>query len=289
MKKLVKAFVCSHIMMFSLIPAVSVQAKEVTPSYKIEYQDADSMQSVFSKELHTKYANVKFKKKTKNVSVYESKNYQVKVKNLDVNQIGKQKVEMTATDKKANVKTNAKVTVKVQDTTAPVIDAADSISIEQGDTLNIQNYVSTNEEAKIELTSSVDTSGAGTYNTTIQATDTSGNVSTKDVTVNVEKGFYQKIADAAIAQIGVNQDCTMLVTNSLKAVGIDFHGAPSAYLSLGDLTNNPVPGDICVYQGHVAIYIGNGRAIHGGWNGGTTAEYSVSCSTPFIGYVHVRR
>lgn len=40
-------------------------AKENTPAYKIEYQNADSMQSVFTKELHQKYANVKFKKKSK--------------------------------------------------------------------------------------------------------------------------------------------------------------------------------------------------------------------------------
>lgn len=97
---------------------------------------------------------------------------------------------------------------------------------------------------------------------------------------------YQMIANAAIAQIGVTQDCTMLVTNSLRAVGINFHGAPYKYLSLGPTTNNPVPGDIIVYQGHVAIYIGNGRAIHGGWNGHTTVEWSVNCSTPFVAYVH---
>ena len=104
-----------------------------------------------------------------------------------------------------------------------------------------------------------------------------------------KKDFYQRIADAALAQVGVNQDCTMLVTNSLAAVGINFHGAPTAYLSLGELTNNPVPGDICVYQGHVAIYIGNGQAVHGGWNGCQTTVYSVQCANPFIGYVHVSR
>ena len=106
---------------------------------------------------------------------------------------------------------------------------------------------------------------------------------------NVEKNFYQRIADAALAQIGVYQDCTMLVTNSLAAVGINFHGAPAAYLSLGPLTNNPVPGDICVYQGHVALYIGNGQAVHGGWFGNQTTIYSVECNQPFIGYVHVNR
>lgn len=97
---------------------------------------------------------------------------------------------------------------------------------------------------------------------------------------------YDKIAQAALAQLGVAQDCTMLVTNSLKAVGINFHGAPAAYLSLGPMTDNPVPGDIIVYQGHVAIYIGDGKAVHGGWNGGTTAIFSVECSQPLVGFVH---
>ena len=36
-------------------------------------------------------------------------------------------------------------------------------------------------------------------------------------------GKGQAILSAAYAQLGVNQDCTMLVTNSLAAVGINFH------------------------------------------------------------------
>ena len=95
------------------------------------------------------------------------------------------------------------------------------------------------------------------------------------------------IAAAALSQIGVSQDCTMLVTNSLAAAGISFHGWPEDYLSLGTVTSNPVPGDIIVYQGHVAVYVGNGQAVHGGWNGSTTVLTSVNCSQPFIAYVHI--
>lgn len=95
------------------------------------------------------------------------------------------------------------------------------------------------------------------------------------------------IANAALAQLGVHQDCTMLVTNSLAAVGINFHSAPEGYLSLGTITNNPVPGDIIVYSGHVAIYIGNGQAVHGGWLGYDTVISSVNCTNAFIAYVHV--
>ena len=288
MKNIVKAIVCSQLAFATMMGITPICAKENTKSYKVEYQDADSMKSVFKKELDKTYANVKLKKQTKKKSVYESKDKKVVVKNLDIDKVGKQTVEISASDKNTDETISTNVEVKVQDTTAPEITCEDTITLEQGDSFDVTSYVTLNEEGTV-TSSSIDTSTTGSYTCTISATDTYGNVSTKDVAVNVETGFYQKIADAAIAQIGVNQDCTMLVTNSLAAVGINFHGSPSAYLSLGDLTDNPVPGDICVYQGHVAIYIGNGRAIHGGWMGVTTVEYSVECTNAFIGYVHVRR
>ncbi len=111
------------------------------------------------------------------------------------------------------------------------------------------------------------------------------------VEVPVETPSYDKassILGAALSQIGVNQDCTMLVTNSLAAVGISFHGWPEDYAALGDWTSNPVPGDIIIYSGHVAVYAGDGMAVHGGWNGYTTAMFSVNCSRALIGYIHVR-
>lgn len=289
MKKLVQAFVSLIIATSTFAGVTTVSAKENTPAYKVEYQDADSMKSVFKKELHKKYANVKFKKKTKNVSVYESKNYKVKVKDLDIDTIGKQTISIEGENKKTSEKYNAEVKVKVQDTIAPEITCEDVLTVEQNEAFDINSYVSLNEEGMIQLTNNIDTANLGTFTTTIQAKDTAGNMSEKNITVNVEKGFYQRIADAALAQIGVYQDCTMLVTNSLAAVGINFHGAPTAYLSLGTLTNDPVPGDICVYQGHVALYVGNGQAVHGGWLGNQTVLTSVSCGQPFIGYVHVNR
>lgn len=106
--------------------------------------------------------------------------------------------------------------------------------------------------------------------------------------VVVEKDdFYDRIAQAALSQVGRYQDCTMLVTNALKAVGIDFHGWPEEYAQLGSYTNNPVPGDIIIYSGHVALYIGDGQAVHGGWLGNQTVVTSVECDKPLIGYVHV--
>lgn len=102
-----------------------------------------------------------------------------------------------------------------------------------------------------------------------------------------------KIASAALAQIGVKQDCTMLVTNSLKSVGINFRGWPADYMKLGTVTTNPVPGDLIYYRdggmgmAHIAVYIGNGKAVHGGWNGNDTQIFYANLGSGPV-YIHVR-
>lgn len=129
-------------------------------------------------------------------------------------------------------------------------------------------------------TTNTNTTQAPVQNNTGSSTNNNYVPSTSNVNASA-------IASAALAQIGVTQDCTMLVTNSLKAVGINFHGWPEDYLSLGTITSNPVPGDIIVYSGHVAIYIGNGMAVHGGFYGSQTVKYSANCGNTILGYVHI--
>ena len=100
----------------------------------------------------------------------------------------------------------------------------------------------------------------------------------------IGSGSGATIAAAAYAQIGVAQDCTALATNALAAAGIHYHGWPAGYLSLGRTVSagEARPGDLAYYQNggvgmaHIAVYVGNGMAVHGGWNGGTTALYSVN-------------
>ena len=99
------------------------------------------------------------------------------------------------------------------------------------------------------------------------------------------------IVQAALAQVGNIQDCTMLVTNALAANGIYYHGWPSGYLSLGTVTNNPTPGDLIYYadggmgMAHIAVYIGNGQAVHGGYNGNQTVVSTVNLGS---GPVYIR-
>ena len=86
------------------------------------------------------------------------------------------------------------------------------------------------------------------------------------------------IYQAALAQLGTFQDCTMLVTNALKAVGINFHDWPAGYMSLGTVVpaSQAQPGDLVYYANggmgaaHIGVYAGNGQAVHGGWNGNQT-------------------
>ena len=101
------------------------------------------------------------------------------------------------------------------------------------------------------------------------------------------------IASSALAQASVNrqQDCTMLVTNALASVGISFHGWPADYTSLGRWVSasEAQPGDLAIYNGHIAVVSGKGTAVHGGFNGGNTVNYSVGCSNPLIGYIRVQK
>jgi cell wall-associated NlpC family hydrolase len=76
---------------------------------------------------------------------------------------------------------------------------------------------------------------------------------------------------AAMAQLGVYQDCTSLVENSLRAIGFSVPDlGPMGFVGYGVRIDpsEAQPGDIMMRGGHVAIYAG-GAAIHGGFNGST--------------------
>jgi hypothetical protein len=120
--------------------------------------------------------------------------------------------------------------------------------------------------------------GAAAYGAPASTAPASANASSVPVS-----GKRAAILAAARAQIGVAQDCTMLVTNSLKAVGINFHDWPAGYLTLGPVTTNPQPGDLIYYanggsgMAHIAVVSDKpGMAIHGGFNGNSTVEFSAN-------------
>ena len=103
------------------------------------------------------------------------------------------------------------------------------------------------------------------------------------------------IYQAALAQLGRYQDCTMLVTNALKAVGINFHDWPAGYMSLGTVVpaSQAQPGDLVYYANggtglaHIGVYAGNGQAVHGGWLGNQTVLNSANIGSGAV-YIRVR-
>ena len=87
----------------------------------------------------------------------------------------------------------------------------------------------------------------------------------------------------------------MLVTNALKAVGINFHDWPAGYMSLGTVVpaSQAQPGDLVYYANgglgaaHIAVYAGNGQAVHGGWLGNQTALNSANVGSGAV-YIRVK-
>lgn len=149
-----------------------------------------------------------------------------------------------------------------------------------------KNEAAKNEAAKKEAEQNASQSTNVVTTTTTESTtsnDTQSQVSTQQSTAAQPSSKSDAIYQAALSQIGIYQDCTALVTNSLAAVGIQFHDWPAGYLSLGTTVSadQAVPGDLVYYQystygvAHIAVYAGNGQAVHGGWLGNQTVLNSV--------------
>lgn len=103
------------------------------------------------------------------------------------------------------------------------------------------------------------------------------------------------IYQAALSQVGTIQDCTMLVTNALKSVGINYHDWPAGYMSLGTIVSvsEAQPGDLIYYANggmglaHIAVYAGNGQAIHGDGLGNQTVVNSADIGSGAV-YIRVK-
>lgn len=90
------------------------------------------------------------------------------------------------------------------------------------------------------------------------------------------------IVNGALAQLGWSQDCTDLAQNALAAAGYvtsRLDGGPDlgvgSFASFGTVyafdANALAPGDLLVWPNapHVAVYVGGGQAVHGGWGNST--------------------
>ena len=92
------------------------------------------------------------------------------------------------------------------------------------------------------------------------------------------------IADAAIAQIGSTDLCSVVANNALNAIGVDGRAvylfgwglSTETIRDAGRHVDEPWPGDIAYYasnyygtSSHVAVYVGEGKVVSGNYNGST--------------------
>lgn len=149
------------------------------------------------------------------------------------------------------------------------------------------NQVST----QYTVTDTTQTSYAGEIATTASQSNAKETTNSQVSYSNKGAAIYQ----AALSQVGAIQDCTMLVTNALKSVGINYHDWPAGYMSLGTVVpaSEAQPGDLIYYANggmglaHIAVYAGNGQAIHGGWLGNQTVVNSADIGSGAV-YIRVK-
>ena len=90
---------------------------------------------------------------------------------------------------------------------------------------------------------------------------------------------------AAYAQLGSTDLCSVVVNNALAAIGVDctvrFPGGgwyidTYSIRDAGKRVDSPEPGDVAFYSSnyygtssHVAVYVGDGKVVSGNFNGST--------------------
>lgn len=165
-----------------------------------------------------------------------------------------------------------------------------------GGVITIQNTsahdISANQvSTQYTVTDTIQTNQEGEVSTTV--TQLNAQETTNSQVSSSSKG--SAIYQAALSQVGTIQDCTMLVTNALKSVGINYHDWPAGYMSLGTIVSvsEAQPGDLIYYANggmglaHIAVYAGNGQAIHGGWLGNQTVVNSADIGSGAV-YIRVK-
>ncbi len=119
-----------------------------------------------------------------------------------------------------------------------------------------------------------------------------------NISIPATGDVQEAIVAGAMAQLGISGlDCTDMVQNALAAAGLTtsrFDGGydmgVESFYQFGTVipASQAQPGDIMISPGnHVAIYIGNGQAVHGGWNGAADDTVIDGVNTYSYDYVRV--
>ena len=195
-------------------------------------------------------------------------------------------VENTA--EKTVVKVDPVQTVPAKATVAPVAPKAEVKKEVAAPKVEAKKEVAAAPKAEVKKEAPVATAAP---NVAAKPAAPAAAATTQAASSNKGAAIYQ----AALAQLGRYQDCTMLVTNALKSVGINFHDWPAGYMSLGTVVpaSQAQPGDLIYYangglgMAHIVVYAGNGQAVHGGWLGNQTVLNSANVAGGAV-YIRVK-
>ena len=126
-----------------------------------------------------------------------------------------------------------------------------------------------------------------------------------DIQIATAKTNYEGETSTTTTQSNVQETSNSQVSSSskgaaiyqaaLKSVGINYHDWPAGYMNLGTIVSasEAQPGDLIYYANcgmgvaHIAVYAGNGQAIHGGWLGNQTVVNSADIGSGAV-YIRVK-
>jgi len=141
-------------------------------------------------------------------------------------------------------------------------------SLESG---NIYNYVDKVDVQSLVVTSEASQNASRDDVTVTYTPVTQFAVSSSQIVAQSLPVSNSSLANSAMKYVGYGWDCTRLVEQALRDIGYGIGDVgPMGFGSVGTVFSNPgdvQPGDIMMRGGHVAIYVGDGLALHGGYNG----------------------
>ena len=176
---------------------------------------------------------------------------------------------------------------------APAVEvtAANSV-VESFDAASVMSAA----EAVPTPTATASNGGSGSTGSSASAASNGGSSS---ISIPKTGSIQEAVVAAAYAQLGISgMDCTDMVQNALAAAGLTtsrFDGGydmgVSSFYQFGTVipASEAQPGDLMIAPGapHVAIYIGGGQAIHGGWNGDADDTVIAGVNTYSYDYVRI--
>ncbi|MFD2674355.1 NlpC/P60 family protein [Gulosibacter bifidus] len=179
---------------------------------------------------------------------------------------------------------------------APVVDAK-AIKAESDQAAAVESFDAASVAMAVEQEAPAPAASVATESYDEGSSDDNG-AAAAPVSVAAVGGIQDAIVAGAMAQLGISGlDCTDMVQNALASAGLTtsrFDGGydmgVESFYQFGSVipASEAQPGDIMIAPGqHVAIYIGNGQAVHGGWNGGADDTVIDGVNTYAYDYVRV--